>query len=1071
MKIKNLISIFAVLMLLASTASAQTSGSCGDNATWSFDTESQTLTISGTGAMADYNSSTMPWNDIKDNIQSVVINQGITSIGKSAFYECANLNSVIIPDGVTTISGYAFRSCSNLTTVTIPASITSMGFLAFAGCKRLVLTIPDGVTGIDKLAFENVANIIYKGSATENSPWGAKTLNGCVDGDFVYKDDSHKTLTAYIGNGGDVEIPQGVSTIGESAFAGIDITSVTIPSSVTAIERYAFHTCKSLGTVTIPNSVTSIGINAFAYVKHIIYYGNANDPNREDFWYWGAQTLNGFVDGDFVYEDDSKTKLMMYLGKGGNVEISTSVTVINDYTFSNCTTLTSVSIPNSVTSIGNSALSGCTGLEYVTIPNSVTSIGNGALYGCTGLEYVTIPNSVTNIGTYAFYKVPQIFYYGTATGSPWGALNLNGEEWLYEDDAHTIIKKYMGAGGDVSIPDGVTTIGNYAFAGSTSLTSVSIPDGVTTIDGSAFEGCTSLTSVTIPESVAEIKDWAFGDCQSVTDVYCYAKFDKIRITTMYSYFNTDTKFHVFVDELDKWNEEYKNIKYTFVGDIKRMSDESITIPAQTYTGSALTPVVKDGEKTLVEGMDYIITLPEGGCTIPGEYTVTLAGKNPLYYKSAEKTFTITAKTLVSSNIANITAQTYTGSAIEPEVTVTDGSKKLVEGTDYTIEYSNNTNAGTSAKVIVKGKGNYTGTAEKAFTINPKTLVASNVSNLAAQTYTGTAFEPEISVTDGTKTLVEGTDYTVEYSNNTNAGTSAKATITGKGNYTGTIEKTFTINPKTLVASNVSNIAAQTYTGSAIEPDIDVTDGKTTLVKGVDFTVTCSENINVGTATAIITGKGNYAGTIEKAFTITQATPTYTIPENLSLKCNQTLADITLPKGFAFDDINAELTLGKTITVTATFTPEDTKNYVAVKGIEIKVAVADHVHADAVKENEVAATTENAGKYDEVVYCSVCHKELSRTPKTTPQLTHDNPNNQDNPSTPVSSISDNPVVKVWSFNHTIYIETLPDTEYKIIDLNGRVITTSKTKSTNEQIKINQSGILIVIIDNQSFKLSL
>ncbi|MBO7596628.1 MAG: leucine-rich repeat domain-containing protein [Bacteroidales bacterium] len=995
MKIKNLISIFVVLMLLASTASAQTSGSCGENATWSFDTESQTLTISGTGAMADYNSSTMPWNDIKDNIQSVVINQGITSIGKYAFYGCANLNSVIIPDGVTTISGYAFRSCSNLTTVTIPASITSMGFWAFAGCKRLVLTIPDGVTGIDKLAFENVANIIYKGSATENSPWGAKTLNGCVDGDFVYKDDSHKTLTAYIGNGGDVEIPQGVSTIGESAFAGIDITSVTIPSSVTAIERYAFHTCKSLRTVTIPNSVTSIGLNAFANVKHIIYYGNANDPNREDFWYWGAQTLNGFVDGDFVYEDDSKTKLMMYLGKGGNVEISTSVTVINDYTFSNCTTLTSVSIPN-----------------------SVTNIGNGALYGCTGLEYVTIPNSVTNIGTYAFYKVPQIFYYGTATGSPWGALNLNGEEWLYEDDAHTIIKQYMGAGGDVSIPDGVTAIAGSAFAGCTSLTSVSIPDGVTTIDGSAFagctsltsvsipdgvttiggsafKGCTSLTSVTIPESVAEIKDWAFDDCQSVTDVYCYAKFDKIRITTMYSYFNTDTKFHVFVDELDKWNEGYKNIKYTFVGDIKRMSDESITIPAQTYTGSALTPVVKDGEKTLVEGMDYIITLPEGGCIIPGEYTVTLAGKNPLYYKSAEKTFTITAKTLVSSNIADI----------------------------------------------------------------------------AALTYTGSAFEPEVTVTDGTKTLAEGTDYTVEYSNNTNAGTSAKATITGKGNYTGMVEKTFTINAKTLVASNVSNIAAQTYTGSAIEPDIDVTDGKTTLVKGVDFTVTCSENINVGTATAIITGKGNYAGTIEKTFTITQATPTYTIPENLSLKCNQTLADITLPKGLVFDDIKAALTLGKTNTVTATFTPEDTKNYVVVKNIDIKVAVTDHVHAEAVKENEVAATTENAGKYDEVVYCSVCHKELSRTPKTTPQLTHDNPNNQDNPSTPVLSISDNPVVKVWSFNHTIYIETLPDTEYKIIDLNGRVITTSKTKSTNEQIKINKSGILIVIIDNQSFKLSL
>ena len=990
MKIKNLISIFAVLMLLASTASAQTSGSCGDNATWTFYTETQILTISGSGAMTDYTSSTsMPWVNFKDDIQAVVINQGITNIGKYAFSGCANLNSVIIPDGVTTISGFAFCNCSNLTSVTIPESVTTIGQSAFKNCTSLSISIPKTITTIEgKLTFSQVESVVYYGKATPQDgypAWGANSFNGSS---FIFADNEKTILKYYIGKGGNVVVPEGVTTIGVED------------------EKLVFNNLLVETTITFPESLTTIkNVICNTYVDHqwlikSIFF--KNDPNNLQ---W---TYSYWMKGDFICYVSPQT-LDIWQENFGDLEKKYGISFV----------------ANGVEFEQN-------GVVYILSEDGSASV-NG--YTASIPNELVIPSTITKDGVN--YNVTKI----------------------RKSAFHNCTKLTS-----VIIPDGVTKIRSSTFKECTNLTTVNIPEGVTTIGEQAFYVCRGLTSINIPESVTSFGEYAFEGVYA--EVWWQASPDVFKS----GIFSSNTpQIHVPAETFDAFNEKYGS-KYNFVGDIKNISNDDITIPAQTYTGTALTPVVKDGEKTLVEGEDYTIILPEGGCINVGEYTVTLTGKK-LYYKSAEKTFTITAKTLVSSNIADIAALTYTGTAFEPEVTVTDGTKTLAEGTDYTVEYSNNINAGTSAKVIVKGKGNYTGTAEKAFTINPKTLTASNIADIAALTYTGTAFEPEVTVTDGTKSLVEGTDYTVEYSNNTNAGTSAKATITGKGNYTGTIEKTFTINPKTLVASNVADITAQTYTGSAIEPDIDVTDGKTTLVKGVDFTVTCSENINVGTATAIISGKGNYAGTIEKTFTITQATPTYTIPENLSLKCNQTLADITLPKGFAFDDINAELTLGKTITVTATFTPEDTKNYVAVKGIEIKVAVADHVHAEAVKENEVAATTENAGKYDEVVYCSVCGKELSRTQKTTPQLTHDNPNNQDNPSTPVSSISDNPVVKVWSFNHTIYIETLPDTEYKIIDLNGRVITTSKTKSTNEQIKINKSGILIVIIDNQSFKLSL
>lgn len=164
----------------------------------------------------------------------------------------------------------------------------------------------------------------------------------------------------------------------------------------------------------------------------------------------------------------------------------------------------------------------------------------------------------------------------------------------------------------------------------------------------------------------------------------------------------------------------------------------------------------------------------------------------------------------------------------------------------------------------KGEGNW-------FVSILRSLVKhGNIAAIPDQTFTGSAIEPEIIVTDGENTLTIGTDYTVSYSDNTNVGT-AKATITGIGNYSGTVEKTFSINAKALTAANVSDIAVQTYTGSAITPEITVTDGENTLTLGTDYTVSYSDNINAGTATAKITGKGNYSGTVEKTFTILPGT--------------------------------------------------------------------------------------------------------------------------------------------------------------------------------------------------------
>lgn len=214
------------------------------------------------------------------------------------------------------------------------------------------------------------------------------------------------------------------------------------------------------------------------------------------------------------------------------------------------------------------------------------------------------------------------------------------------------------------------------------------------------------------------------------------------------------------------------------------------------------------------------------------------------------------------------------------------------------------------------------------------------------TYNGSEFTPAITVTDGKTDITN--QCTITYTDNINAG-KATITITAKdesNDYGGVATREFTIKSKNLINPKVTLSATSfTYTGKAIEPEISVADGETTLVKGIDYTVTFSDNINVGTAKISITFKGNYSGEVIKEISIT------------------------------------------------------------------------------------------------------------------------------NPSTPVSSVTNSSFVNVWSFNHTIYIENAPDTEYKIIDTNGRVITTSKTKSTREEINVNNTGVLIVILRNQSFKLAL
>ena len=213
--------------------------------------------------------------------------------------------------------------------------------------------------------------------------------------------------------------------------------------------------------------------------------------------------------------------------------------------------------------------------------------------------------------------------------------------------------------------------------------------------------------------------------------------------------------------------------------------------------------------------------------------------------------------------------TYDGKAKKPTVTVRLGGKRLVRGTHFTVSYKNNTKAGT-ATAIVKGKGAYTGTRSKAFKIARRSLAKASVSlSKASYTYDGREKRPTAAVRLSGKRLTRNSHFTVAYRSNVNAGT-ATVTVSGTGNYCGSVAKRFAIAPRSLKSASVTPASASLpYSGRPQSPAVTAKLSGRVLRNGIDYTVSYRANTAIGTATAVIAGKGNYTGTASKAFKITE----------------------------------------------------------------------------------------------------------------------------------------------------------------------------------------------------------
>jgi len=509
MIMKNHLLLF-LATLLPMMASADDSGTCGTNLTWTYVEATHTLTISGEGSMKDYSyDRSSPWKSYREEITKAIIENGVTSIGNYAFEECSGLTSITIPNSVTSIGDFAFWNCCRLTSITIPNSVTTIGEFAFENCSDLTsITIPNSVTSIGESTFNNcsgLTSITIPNSVTDIA-WSA--FQNCYFSieSFINNTNLSSSDCDYWGATiVDQEKPDGV-LIKDNAvvFCRVWATSVTIPNCVTSIGDRAFYGCSGLTSITIPSSVTSIGYSAFEGcdgLRSITY-------NCKQIENWFSNEVKQNITEIFI---------------GDNV------TSIGSSTFSGCSSLTSVHISDlsawcsiSFSGFDSNPLNYAHHLymdgQEVTnlvIPNNVTSIGAYTFYGCSGLTSITIPNSVTTIGTSAFSSCSNLNTIHISDLAWWCNTDFSNSGIL--DNAHHLYLSNQEIT-SLAIPDGITTISSYPFRNCAYLTSITIPNSVTSIAGSAFSGCSGLTSITIPNSVTSIGNSAFNGCSGITSI-------------------------------------------------------------------------------------------------------------------------------------------------------------------------------------------------------------------------------------------------------------------------------------------------------------------------------------------------------------------------------------------------------------------------------------------------------------------------------------------------------------------------------------------------------------------------
>lgn len=344
----------------------------------------------------------------------------------------------------------------------------------------------------------------------------------------------------------------------------------------------------------------------------------------------------------------------------------------------------------------------------------------------------------------------------------------------------------------------------------------------------------------------------------------------------------------------------------------------IDVPATVTYGDTVSPSVGESKPAGAGDVTFKFFDKDGNQVSDqpfpvGKYKVTASCEDADTIYTAEKEFEVVARELTEENVTFGENLVYTGNELTQTVTVTVGGKELTKDTDYTVTGLTGTEPG-SYPVTVTGTGNYTGEVTKSFEIAKADISSATISDIDSPVgYTGTAYEPEVTVTFNGTELALDTDYTVAYTNNVNAG-EATVTITGTGaHFKGSVEKHFTITAADLSGCTFAPIADVTYNTKAHTPEVTVAISGRTLEADKDYTVSYASKVNAGTATVTVTGKGNFTGSANTTFTIAKADLNLSVYTISSLCTETEVKTSTLPSNFFLAD---ETETGFSIALTA-----------------------------------------------------------------------------------------------------------------------------------------------------------
>ena len=457
--IKMLVAIFALCLVFCATPKAEAatvaSGSCGTGVTWKL-SDTGTLSVSGSGAMADYDSSlsSVPWRNYLGSIKTITFSSGVTHIGNYAFAGCVYAKTITIGTGVKTIGEGAFMACISVTSLNIPKAVTTIGMGAFAQCESLascIYQVDAKLTTIETMAFYDCYALKRVKLPYSTRYIGIAAYENCIALNELY-------------------IQKGVEFIGDRAFLQCTaLKSVDIPATAVYVGGAAFGYCTALTKITATSGGNFVAIN------------------------------------NMLYDKDLTVLIQAATGMTGScaLDLPSSVTTIGTAAFAGTTGMTSVTIPDTVTTIDTEAFTNCTGLTSVTLPANLNTLAKGAFHGCSALTAISLPHKLAHIGESAFEGCSSL-----------QTLSFGDSITAIGNDAFKNCTKLS----DVVIPDTVSYLGHRAFYNCDALGNMTIPDSVIYYGEDVFRGCLTVKALRFQGDAPHFEEYAFRE-QTLTIFY------------------------------------------------------------------------------------------------------------------------------------------------------------------------------------------------------------------------------------------------------------------------------------------------------------------------------------------------------------------------------------------------------------------------------------------------------------------------------------------------------------------------------------------------------------------------